>query len=165
MVAACSDRDAGIVSGAWEFKVDTIAEGDGGTRQTSWLRAAGKEGPVGSERTNAVMLSFDCFRGNTSSTIMTNQALRQGSVEIRVEVDSDPPRRIPGFAGTTSSGGKLLLTIPQDSVLALLTGHQGALIEYADGAGSSKTTAEFPIAGLEKLRAPFLAACAKRGKE
>lgn len=165
MVAACRGHDAGITSGAWEFKVDTIAESDGGTRQTSWLRAAGKEGPIGSERTNAVMLSFDCFRGNTSSTIMTNQALRQGSVEVQVEVDSDPARRIPGFAGTTPSGGKVLLMIPQDSLLALLSGHQRALIEYADGAGSSKTTAELPIAGLEKLRAPFLAACAKRGRE
>ena len=39
----------------------------------------------------------------------------------------------------------------------------GALIEYADGAGSYKTIAEFPVAGLEKYRGPFLAACAKIG--
>ena len=96
---------------------------------------------------------------------MTGQALRQGSVETRLQVDADPPRRIPGFAGTTASGGQVVLTIPQDSVLAILSGRQRAVIEYADGAGSSRTTAEFPIAGLEKYREPFLAACAKRGRD
>jgi hypothetical protein len=165
-VAACGGRDAGSGPGAWQFEVDTIrSEIDGGVRQTSWLRAVGKEGPEGAPRTDAVILSFDCFRGNTSSTIMTEQALRQGSVETRLRVDSDPPLRIPGFAGTTPTGGQVVLTIPQDSVLAILSGHQRALIEYADGAGSSRTIAEFPVAGLEGYRGPFLAACAQRGRD
>jgi hypothetical protein len=38
-----------------------------------------------------------------------------------------------------------------------LSRHQRAVIEYVDGAGSSKTIAEFSIAGLEKYRGPFLA--------
>jgi hypothetical protein len=96
---------------------------------------------------------------------MTDQPLRQGSVEIRLKLDEDSPRRLAGFAGTTPSGGQLVLTSPQDSVLALFSGHQRATIEYEDGAGSSKSTAVFPVAGLEKQRAPFLAACAKRGGE
>jgi hypothetical protein len=56
----------------------------------------------------------------------------------------------------------VVLTIPQDSLLAALSGHQRAVIEYADGAGSSRTIAEFPIAGVETYRDRFLAACAKR---
>jgi hypothetical protein len=164
LVAACSGRDAG--SGAWQFNVDTTrAETGGGVRQTSWLRAVGKEGSEGAAQTDPVILSFDCFPGNTSSTIMTEQALRQGSVETLLKVDADPPRRIPGFAGTTASGGQVVLTIPQDSMLALLSGHRRVTIEYADGAGSSKTTAVFPVAGLEKYRQLFLAACAKRGSD
>jgi hypothetical protein len=99
------------------------------------------------------------------STIMTDQALRQGSVQVQLRLDADPPRRLPGFAGTTATGGQLVLTVPQDSVLALLSGHRRATIEYADGAGSSKSTAVFSVAGLEKFRAPFLAACARRGGE
>ena len=166
LVAACGGRDPRSDTDAWQFNVDTIrSEIDGGIRQTSWLRAVGKEGPEGAARADTVILSFDCLRGQTSSTIMTGQALRQGSVETRLQVDADPPRRIPGFAGTTASGGQVVLTIPQDSVLAILSGRQRAVIEYADGAGSSRTTAEFPIAGLEKYREPFLAACAKRGRD
>jgi hypothetical protein len=84
-------------------------------------------------------------------------------VETRLKVDADPPRRIPGFAGTTASGGQVVLTIPQDSMLALLSGHRRVAIEYADGAGSSRTVAVFPVVGLEKYRDPFLAACAERG--
>ncbi len=163
MVMACGGQGGG--GHGWEFKVDTIRSEDGGSRLISWLRAVGKEGPEGSARTDPVILSFDCFRGNISSTIMTNQALRQGSVEIQLKVDTSPPRRIPGFAGTTSSGGKVVLSISQDSMLAILSGHQRAVVEYADGAGSSQTTAEFPVVGLEQHRAPFLAACAKRGRE
>ena len=166
LVAACGGRDGGSGTGAWQFNVDTIrSETDGSVRQTSWLRAVGKEGSEGAAPTDTVMLSFDCFPGNASSTIMTGQALRQGSVETRLKVDADQPRRIPGFAGTTASGGQVVLTIPQDSLLALLSSHQRVTIEYADGAGSSKTTAEFPLAGLEKYREPFLAACAKRGSD
>jgi hypothetical protein len=165
LVAACGGRDGGSGTGAWQFNVDTIrSETGGGVRQTSWLRAVGKEGPEGEARTNAVILSFDCFPGTASSTIMTDQALRQGSVETRLKVDADPPRKIPGFAGTTATSGQVVLTIPQDSLLAILSGGQRATIEYADGAGSSRTIAEFPVAGLEKYRAPFLAACAKRGR-
>ena len=166
LVAACGGRDGGSGTGAWQFNVDTIrSETDGSVRQTSWLKAVGEEGPEGAAQTDAVILSFDCFRGNTSSTIMTDQALRQGGVETRLKVDADPPRRIPGFAGTTASGGQVVLTIPQDSMLALLSGHQRVAIEYADGAGSSRTIAVFPVAGLEKFREPFLAACAKRGSD
>ena len=166
LVAACGGRDPGSGPGAWVFNVDTIrSQTDGSIRQTSWLRTVGKEGPEGAARADTVMLSFDCFQGNTSTTIMTGQALRQGSVDTRLKVDADPPRRIPGFAGTTASGGQVVLTIPQDSMLAILSGHQHALIEYADGAGSSRTTAEFPVGGLEGYRGPFLAACAKRGRD
>ena len=90
---------------------------------------------------------------------MTEQALRQGSTDARLQVDAGRPRRIPGFAGTTSTSGQVVLTISQDSILTLLTGHQRAILEYADGAGSSHTVAEFPIAGLEKYRDPFLRTC------
>ena len=57
----------------------------------------------------------------------------------------------------------MVLTVRQDSLLARLGGHERAVVEYADGAGSSRSTAEFPLAGLEKFRETFLAACAKRG--
>jgi hypothetical protein len=164
LVAACGGRDGGSGTGSWQFKVDTTrSETDGSVRETSWLRVIGKERPEGAAETKAVILSFDCFRDHAISTIMTDQALRQGSAEARLTVDADSPRRIPGFAGTTSSGGQLVLTIPQDSMLALLNRHQRAVIEYVDGAGSSKTIAEFSIAGLEKYRGPFLAVCAKAG--
>jgi hypothetical protein len=162
LLVACSGRDAGSGTDTWQFKVDT-SRSDGGVHETSSLRAVGKERPEGAAGTNAVILSFDCLGDNAISTIITDQALRQGSVQTRLTVDADSPRRIPGFAGTTSSGGQVVLTIPQDSMLVLLSGHQRALIEYADGAGSSKTIAEFPVAGLEKYRGPFLAACAKIG--
>ncbi len=164
LVAACRGRDAGPGSGAWEFKVDTTrSETDGSVRETSRLRTTGKEGSLGSARTKAVILSFDCFGDNAISTIITDQPLRQGSVETRLTVDANSPRRIPGFAGTTSSGGQVVLRILQDSMLVLLSGHQRALIEYSDGAGSYKTIAEFPVAGLQQYRGPFLAACAKTG--
>jgi hypothetical protein len=95
---------------------------------------------------------------------MTDQALRQGSIDVRVSLDSAPPRRIKGFAGTTSTGGKVLLTIAQDSLLAWVSGHRHVTVRYADGAGSYKTTAEFPVGGVERHRAGFLAACGKRGE-
>ena len=98
----------------------------------------GKEHPEGAAGAKAVIFSFDCVGDNAISTIMTDQALRQGSVKVRLTVDTDSPRRIPGFAGTTPSGGQVVLTIPQDSMLVLLSGHQRAVIEYADGAGSSE---------------------------
>jgi hypothetical protein len=164
LVAACGDRDGRSGTDTWQFKVDTTrSETDGSARETSWLRTIGKERPEGAAGANAVILSFDCLGDNAISTIITDQALRQGSVQTRLTVDAGSARRIPGFAGTTSSGGQVVLTIPQDSMLMLLSGHQRALIEYADGAGSSKTIAEFPVAGLEKHRGPFLAACAKIG--
>jgi hypothetical protein len=164
LVAACGGHDAGSGSGAWQFKVDTTRSGtDGSVRETFWLRATGKERPEGAAGTNAVILSFDCIGDKAITTIITDQALRQGTVETRLTVDVGSPRRIPGFAGTTSSGGQVVLTIPQDSMLVLLRGHQRALIEYADGAGSSRTIAEFSVAGLEQYRGPFLAACAKIG--
>ncbi len=166
LVGACTGGDRGSGKGAWEFRVDTVrSDSDGGMRSATWLRAVGKERPRGAPQTQAVLLSFDCLPGHTSSTIMTDQALRQGSVEVQLRLDADPPRRLPGFAGTTATGGQLVLTVPQDSVLALLSGHQRATIEYADGAGSSKSTAVFSVAGLEKFQAPLLAACARRGGE
>lgn len=160
LIVGCGGEDES--NGPWQFNVDTVTS-DGTARQTSWLRSVGKEGPEGEPRTEAAILSFDCFRGNTSTTIMTDQALRQGSVDLRMTVDSAPPRTVPGFAGTTPTGGMVVLTITQDSMLGILSGHQRVLFEYADGAGSYKTTAEFPVTGVEKHRAPFLAACAKRG--
>jgi len=166
LVGACTGGDRGSHEGAWEFRVDTVrSDSDGRIRLTTWLRAVGKEGARGAPQTKAVIFSFDCVPGHTSSAIMTDQALRQGSVVVQLKLDADPPRRLPGFAGTTPTGGQLVLTVPQDSVLALLSGHQQATIEYADGAESSKSTAVFSVAGLEKLRAPFLAACARRGGE
>ena len=166
LVGACTGGDRGSRESAWEFRVDTVrSDSDGGIRSSTWLRTVGKEGARGAPQTKAVVLSFDCLPGHTSSTIMTDQALRQGSVEVQLKLDADPPRRVPGFAGTTPSGGQLVLTLPQDSVLALLSGHQRATVDYVDGAGSSKSTAVFSVAGLEKYRTSFLAACARRGGE
>jgi hypothetical protein len=134
-------------------------------RTTASLRTNGKEGAEGEAATHDVVLSFDCFGDNATVAIMTNQALRQGSTDVRLSVDSAPPRKIRGFAGTTTTGGKVLLTIGQDSLLGWLSGHRHAVVHYADGAGSYKTTAEFPVGGVEKHRAAFLAACAKRGEK
>ena len=162
VLAACGRRDTG---GDWTMRVDTVRSGAApGTRQTASLRTSGKEGPEGETPTHAVVLSFDCFGDNTTVAIMTEQALRQGSTKVRLSVDSAPPRTIEGFAGTTSTGGKVLLTVAQDSLLAWLNGHRRAIVSYADGAGSYKTTAEFPLRGLEQHRTPFLAACASRGE-
>ena len=161
LLAACGGRDTG---GDWMMRVDTVRAGsEPGTRTTASLRSNGKEGPEGAAPTHDVVLSLDCFGDNATVAIMTDQALRQGSTDVRMSVDSAPPRKVKGFAGTTSTGGKVLLTIAQDSLLAWLNGHRRAIVSYADGAGSYKTTAEFPIAGLEKHRASFLATCAKRG--
>jgi hypothetical protein len=161
LLVACGGRGAG---GDWTMRVDTVSAGGGrGSRTAVSLRTNGKEGSEGAAPTHDVVLSFDCFGDNATVAIMTNQALRQGSTAVRVSVDSAPARTIKGFAGTTSTGGKVLLTIAQDSLLAWLNGHRRAIVSYADGAGSSKTTAEFPIAGLERHRGAFLAACAGRG--
>jgi hypothetical protein len=165
LVAACKGGKRGLDKGGWDFKVDTVRSADGGIHSTTWLRAVGKEGPQGAPQTEAVILSFDCLPGRAISTLMTDQALRQGSVKVELRLDAERPRRLPGFAGTTPTGGQLVLTIPQDSVLTLLSGHQRATIDYSDGAGSSKSTAVFPVARLEKYRAQFLAACARRGGE
>ena len=164
LLAMCSgcggaDREAG----AWEFEVDTVSTaGGGGVNRTSWLRVVGREGAEGEPRTRAVLLSFDCLPDDASIRIMTEQSLRQGSVESGLTLDGDPPLRVPGFAGTTPSGGQVVLTIPQDSLLTTLRRHQRATIEYADGAGSSRTIAEFPLAGLETYRERFLASCSER---
>jgi hypothetical protein len=161
LLAACGGRNTG---GDWTMRVDTVGAGvEPRTRVTASLRTSGREGPEGEAPTHTVMLSFDCFGENTTVAIMTDQALRQGSTDVRLGVDGAPARTIKGFAGTTSTGGKVLLTIAQDSLLAWLTGHRRTIVHYADGAGSSKTTAEFPIGGLERHRAAFLAACAERG--
>jgi len=78
-------------------------------------------------------------------------------------LDGGPARRIPGFAGTTGATGQVVLTVPLDSILALLAGHRQARVDYEDGAGSSRTTAVFPVAGLELRRAEFIAACDRSG--
>ena len=164
LVAACGSRDVDSGTGAWQFTVDTArSETEDSAHETSSLRTVGKEHPEGAAGASAVILSFDCFGDKAITTILTDQALRQGTVETRLTIDARSPRRIPGFAGTTPSGGQVVLTIPQDSMLALLSGHRRVRIEYADGAGSSRTIAEFPVAGLEKRRAQFSAACAKTG--
>ena len=164
LVTSCGCRDAEPGAGAWQFNVDTVRSASGGSvRQTAWLRVVGQEGAEGESRTQPVILSFDCLPDDASTRIMTDQSLRQGSVETRLTLDRNPPRRRPGFAGTTPTGGQVVLTIHQDSLLAVLGGHHRAVIEYADGAGSSRTTAEFPLAGLEVYRERFLAACARRG--
>ena len=164
VAAGCGERDTTLHAGAWQFKVDTMpSQGGGGVGQRSFLRVVGQEGPEGEGRTKPVILSFDCLPDQASSTIMTDQALRQGSVEAKVTVDGGSPLQLPGFAGTTPSGGQVVLTVRQDSLLAALSGHERAVVEYADGAGSSHSTAEFPLAGLEKFRETFLAACARRG--
>ena len=158
ILAACGGRDTG---GDWTMRVDTSRAG-GGTQVTASLRADGKEGAEGQAPTRPVVLSFDCFGDNATVAIMTDQALRQGSTEVRMSLDSARPRTLKAFAGTTTTGGKVLLTMAQDSLLALLNGHRHATVSYADGAGSNKTTAEFPIAGLQRHQASFLAACGKR---
>jgi hypothetical protein len=151
-------------AGAWEFKVDTTRSADGGTRQTAWLRVVGREGPEGEAPSRAVILSLDCLPDGAPSTIMTEQALRQGSVEARLALDGDSARTVPGFAGTTASGGQVVLEIGHDTLLGLLSGRRLAVFEYSDGAGSSRTTAEFPLDGLETYRERFLRACASRGR-
>jgi hypothetical protein len=165
LLAACGGRDTG--GGDWTMRVDTVpAGGEPGTRTTVSLRTDGKEraeGADGAEPTRDAVLSFDCFGDNATVALMTNQVLRQGSTTVQLSVDSAPPRRIKAFAGTTGTGGKVLLTIGQDSLLAWLKGHRRAVMRYADGAGSSKTTAEFPISGLDQQGGSFLAACAKQG--
>lgn len=163
LLAGCGGRDTG---GDWTMRVDTLRAGAApDTRLTASLRTSGKEGPEGEAPTHAVVLSLDCFGENATVAIMTDQALRQGSTEVRLTVDSARARKIKAFAGTTSTGGKVLLTIAQDSLLAWLSGHRRATASYADGAGSYKTTAEFPIGRLERHRAEFLAACARRGEK
>jgi hypothetical protein len=162
VLAAChsGDRNAG---GDWTLRVDTARAGaEGGAGTTASLRTNGKEGPDGEAPTHEVVLSLDCFGDNATVGIMTDQALRQGSAEVRMSVDSAPARKVKAFAGTTETGGKVLLTIGQDSLLRWLSGHRQATVHYADGAGSSKTTASFPIAGIERHRAAFLAACGSR---
>ena len=152
-LGACADTGTGR-EGAWEFHVDS-----GGPGPAAWLRSVGLEGPPGEPQTVSAILSLDCRDDHTGATILTEQALRQGSVEVEMTLDTAPPRRISGFAGTTPTGGQVVLTVPLDSVLDLLSGHQQATVEYADGVGSSRTTAVFPVAGLETHRERFLAAC------
>jgi len=156
LLAGCGDR--GRAEGPWEFKVDSS-----GARPAASLRSVGKEGPRGEPQKREAVLSLDCRADHTGATLLTGQALRQGSVEAAVTLDAAPQHRIPGFAGTTESGGQLVLTISLDSVLALLAGHQRATVDYEDGAGSSKTTAIFPIAGLDAQRGEFIATCDRSG--
>jgi len=156
-LAACNHD--GKTAGPWAFKVDSTAA----AKPAASLRSVGQEGPRGEPQKNPVVLSLDCRSDHTGATILTQQSLRQGSVDAELTLDADKARRIPGFAGTAGNSGQLVVTIALDSVLALLAGHQRATIEYEDGAGSSKTTAVFPIAGLEARRAEFTAACDRSG--
>ena len=158
-LGACSREDGAVREGAWEFKVDTAAGGAAGARPAAWLRGTGTEGPQGKERAVAAILSFDCRADHTGATIMTTQALRQGTTEAELSFGGDKPHTLTGFSGTTQTGGQVVLTAPLDSVLELFRGHDTATVQYADGAGSSKTTAAFPLDGLERLRERFLAAC------
>ena len=162
ILAACGGRPAGD---DWTLRVDTAQASPSGTQVTASLRTDGKEGPKGQTPTHTVVLSLDCFGDNATVAIMTDQALRQGSTDVRMSIDSGPPRTIKGFAGTTTTGGKVLLTTAQDNLMALLSGHRRATVSYADGAGSYQTTAEFPIGGLERHKASFLAACGKRAQQ
>ena len=166
VLAACHSGD-GTGGSDWTMKVDTTNAGSVPSRSstTASLRTNGKEGPEGEAPTHDVVLSLDCFGDNATVGIMTDQAVRQGSAEVRVSVDSAPARKVKAFAGTTETGGKVLLTIGQDSLLRWLSGHRRATVHYADGAGSYKTTASFPIAGLERHRAAFLAACGSRASQ
>lgn len=163
LLVACGGRKT---NGDWTMRVDTARAGAEPGRVTASLRTDGHEGPegaaAGAAPAHTVVLSLDCFGDNATVAIMTDQALRQGSTDVRLGVDSGPPRTIKGFAGTTTTGGKVLLTVAQDSLLAWLTGHRRATVNYADGAGSNKTIAAFPIGGLERQRAPFMAACGQR---
>ena len=161
LLLACGGGGEGD-AGPWQFSVDSAGAGGGGqTGPTAWLRSVGREGAPGKAATDTVILSFDCVPGTAATTVMTRQALRQGSVEARLTLDSLTPRRVPAFAGTTPTGGQVVLTISQDSMLALLDGHTRATVEYEDGAGSSKTIAVFPVQGIEQHREAFLAACAR----
>jgi hypothetical protein len=154
-LGACAEG-ASKDEGPWEFHEAPAA---------AWLRSVGKEGPPGEPQTTSAMLSLDCRADHTGATILTEQALRQGSVDVELTLDAERPRKLPGFAGTTPTGGQVALAVPLDSLLDLLSGHQQATIEYADGAGSSRTTAVFPVAGLETYRGRFLAACGPSGGE
>ena len=158
VLSACGDR-GGRAAGSWEFKID----GGPGAHSAAFLRSVGREGPRGEPQKNSVVLSLDCRADHTGATILTQQPLRQGSVEIEMTLDSAAARKIPGFAGTAGTTGQLVLTVSLDSVLALLAGHRRATVDYEDGAGSSKTTAVFPIDGLEAGRAEFVAACDRSG--
>ncbi len=157
VLTACGDRARH--EGPWEFKVDSTT----GAKPAASLRSVGQEGPRGEPQKNPVVLSLDCRADHTGATILTQQSLRQGSVDAELTLDADKARRIPGFAGTTGASGQLVLTISLDSVLALLTGHERATVSYEDGAGSSRTTAVFPISTIEARRAEFLAACDRSG--
>lgn len=153
-LGACAETGS-RTDGPWEFHAD------GGPSSAAWLRSVGKEGTPGEPQTVSAILSLDCRSDHTGATILTEQALRQGTAEVELTLDAEVPRRISGFAGTTATGGQVVLTVPVDSVLDLLSGHRRATVEYADGAGSSRTTAVFPVAGLETYHERFLAACGK----
>jgi hypothetical protein len=153
LAAAACGGASGKGEGPWEFHAG------GGPSGASWLRSVGQEGPPGEPQARSTILSLDCRPDHRGATILTEQALRQGSTEVELALDGGPPSRISGFAGTTETGGQVVLTASLDSVLELLSGHRQATIGYADGAGSSRTTAVFPITGLEGYRERFLAAC------
>lgn len=158
VLGGCGNGDGGSeVVGDWEFKADSNA-----AAPVAWVRSVGKEGPRDEPQTRSAILSLDCHPDHTGATIMTEQALRQGTVEVQLRLDGGEPLTVEGFSGTTPTGGQLVLTPPLDSVLGMLGGHEEARVDYEDGAGSSKTTAMFPLAGLDSVRPRFLAACGRR---
>ena len=102
ILAACGGR--GKAEGPWEFKVDSSA----GAKPAASLRSVGQEGPRGEPQKNPVVLSLDCRADHTGATILTQQSLRQGSVDAEMTLDAAKARKIPGFAGTTGSSGQLV---------------------------------------------------------
>jgi hypothetical protein len=159
---ACSQRDRSGVA-QWFFRVDTIrSELDGTTRLSTTLEIFGKEGPEGSPRTQVVGLHFGCQRGSgASGALVTDDLLETGSVQVRINRDTLPLYSSTGIAGGRAGGGLVLLD-NWAAFLDSLRGHQVALVEYQNTRRYSRTVAEFRIAGIDSVRALFLAACAKR---
>ena len=87
-LAACGDR--GPAGGPWELKADSA-----GAHPAAWLRTVGQEGPRGEPPKASVVLSLDCRADHTGATIITQQSLRQGSVETEITLDGELASRVP----------------------------------------------------------------------
>ncbi len=161
-VAACNPGtdDADI---PWDLTVDTIrSDMDGSVRLRTALMGFGKEGPEGFPRTETAILRFNCDRGRTLASLLTDQTLNPGPIGVRLKLDTLPPRILSGWAGSPSRDPLILFTDDFDTLFSSLSGRQRVLLEYSTTNGSSKTIAEFATAGISPLHAPFLEACAKR---